>query len=111
VPAPNDFPGAAPFVASYTTLYRTAPNVWTPYAYDSVNLLAAAAKAAGGFAAEPLTKALTDITGFKGWTGTVGQLEAKTGNRTPASVTVDRPDSRGAFHVDTSWSSATNFQF
>jgi len=111
VPAPGDFPGAGPLVASYRSLYGTAPNVWTPYAYDSVNLLAGAAKAAGGFSAAPLTTALTHIKGFKGWTGTVGELEAKTGNRTPASVTVDLPDSRGVYHVDSSWAAATKFQY
>ena len=111
VPAPGDFPGASPLVSAYSSQYGTAANVWTPYAYDSVNLLAAAATAAGGFAKGPLSDALANITNWKGWTGTVGGFEAKTGNRTPASVTVDRPDSKGVFHVDPSWAAATKFTY
>jgi len=111
VPAPDDFPAAAPLVATYARLYPNAPNGWAPYAYDSVNLLADAATTAGGFSAAPLTAALTSIKNWKGWTGTVGGFDAKTGNRIPASVTVDRPDSRGAFHVDTAWAAATHFAY
>jgi branched-chain amino acid transport system substrate-binding protein len=111
VPAPDDFPAAAPLVATYARLYPNAPNGWTPYAYDSVLLLADAATTAGGFSVAPLTAALTSIKNWKGWTGTVGGFDAKTGNRTPASVTVDRPDARGAFHVDTAWAAATHFAY
>jgi branched-chain amino acid transport system substrate-binding protein len=111
VPAPDDFPAAAPLVATYARLYPNAPNGWAPYAYDSVNLLADAATTAGGFSAAPLTAALTSIKNWKGWTGTVGGFDAKTGNRVPASVTVDRPDARGAFHVDSAWAAATHFTY
>jgi branched-chain amino acid transport system substrate-binding protein len=111
VPAPDDFPAAAPLVATYAQRYAHAPNVWTPYAYDSVNLLADAATTAGGFSVAPLTRALTSIKNWKGWTGTVVGFDAKTGNRVPASVTVDRPDSSGAFHVDTAWAAATHFSY
>lgn len=111
VPAPDDFPAAAPLVAKYASLYANAPNGWTPYAYDSVNLLADAATTAGGFSETPLKTALTRVKNWKGWTGTVVGFDAKTGNRVPASVTVDRPDSKGAFHVDTVWAAATHFSY
>jgi ABC-type branched-subunit amino acid transport system substrate-binding protein len=112
VPAPSDFPGSASLLATFDELYNyEVPNGWAPYAYDSVNILAAAATAARGFAAEPLTAALDDIKNWKGWTGTVGGFEAETGNRTPASITVDRPDAKGTYHVDARWAAATHFAY
>ena len=111
VPAPGDFPAAAPLVAEYARLYPNAPNGWAPYTYDSVNLLADAATTAGGFSAAPLTAALAGIKNWKGWTGTVVGLDVKTGNRIPASVTVDRPDPSGEFHVDADWAAATHFAY
>jgi branched-chain amino acid transport system substrate-binding protein len=111
VPAPGDFPGSAPLLQKFGSLYPGAPNGWAPYAYDSVNILADAAVVAHGFAAEPLTAALKKITDWKGWTGTVGGFEVTTGNRIPASITVDRPDAKGTYHVDTSWAAATHFAY
>jgi branched-chain amino acid transport system substrate-binding protein len=111
VPAPGDFPGSAPLLKTFASMYPNAPNGWAPYAYDSVNILADAATAARGFAAEPLTAALKSITNWKGWTGTVGGFEATTGNRIPASITVDRPDAKGTYHVDAAWAAATNFAY
>jgi ABC-type branched-subunit amino acid transport system substrate-binding protein len=111
VPAPGDFPGAAPLLKTFASLYPNAPNGWAPYAYDSVNILADAATTARGFAVGPLTSALKDITNWKGWTGTVVGFEATTGNRTPASITVDRPDAKGTYHVDARWAAATHFAY
>ena len=111
VPAPGDFPGAASLLQTFASRYRSSPNGWAPYAYDSVNVLADAATAARGFAAEPLTAALRRIANWKGWTGTVGGFEETTGNRIPASITVDRADSKGTFHVDVRWAAATNFAY
>jgi branched-chain amino acid transport system substrate-binding protein len=111
VPAPGDFPGSGPLLTKFASLYPNAPNGWAPYAYDSVNILADAATKARGFAAGPLTAALKDITNWKGWTGTVVGFEATTGNRTPASITVDRPDAKGTYHVDARWATATHFAY
>jgi branched-chain amino acid transport system substrate-binding protein len=111
VPAPGDFPGSAPLLKTFASLYPNAPNGWAPYAYDSVNILADAATTARGFESAPLTAALKDITNWKGWTGTVVGFEATTGNRTPASITVDRPDAKGTYHVDARWAAATHFAY
>jgi branched-chain amino acid transport system substrate-binding protein len=111
VPAPGDFPGAAPLLKSFADRYPNTPNAWAPYAYDSVNILADATTTAGGFDAKPLTAALAAITNWKGWTGTVVTFETKTGNRTPASITVNRPDAKGTYHVDAAWAAATNFAY
>jgi ABC-type branched-subunit amino acid transport system substrate-binding protein len=111
VPAPGDFPASALLLKTFASRYTNAPNGWAPYAYDSVNILADAATAARGFVAKPLTAALEDIKNWKGWTGTVVGFEATTGNRTPASITVDRPDAKGTYHVDARWAAATHFAY
>jgi len=108
VPAPSDFPGAGSLIATYRKLYKAAPGAWTPYAYDSLNVLAAAASVAGGFEAKGLTTALNGTKRFSGWTGRVA-FEASTGNRIPAPITVDLANSRGEFHIDRDWAKFTNF--
>ncbi len=105
VPAPSDFAGSAPLVARYQTRFGTAPGLWSPYAYDSVNLLAQAAGRAHNLQQVPLARALLATSGFSGWTGTASIL-APSGNRSPAPVTVDSPDATGALHIDASWAAA-----
>ena len=110
VPAPGDFTNSAARVATFRKLYSAAPGAWSPYTYDSVKLLAEKAEEAGGFSAEQLTAALAATSGWTGWTGGVA-FEMPTGNRTPAPVTVNITDAKGAFHVDTEWMTATGFAF
>ena len=51
-------------------------------------MLAQAVEQAGGFDVKALTAALDDVKGFEGWTGST-TLVPGTGNREPATVTVD----------------------
>lgn len=110
VPAPGDFPGSASLVSAYVSMHGVAPDVWSPYTYDSVMLLADAITRAGGTSTEPLANALAATTGWRGWTGAVS-FERTTGNRLPAPVTVNVADAQGAFHVDLSWAIATGFSY
>jgi branched-chain amino acid transport system substrate-binding protein len=110
VPAPNDFAGSARLVALYWAKYRSAPGTWSPYAYDSVEILAAAARSAGTFDSAKLKAALDAMSGWSGWTGKV-RFDASTGNRTPPSVTVVVSNSSGAFHTSADWERATGFSF
>jgi branched-chain amino acid transport system substrate-binding protein len=109
VPAPGDFPGSAKHVAGYRKAFGSAPGAWTPYTYDSVNLLASVG-ASTGFAAEPLSKGLRAVQGWKGWTGSVA-FEAGSGNRIPAPVTVNVVGDDGNYHVDAQWASAVGFVY
>jgi branched-chain amino acid transport system substrate-binding protein len=104
VPAPDDFEGSESFVSKYEDQFDTAPGTWTPYTYDSVNVLAQAVEQAGGFDSKELTSALDEVKGFEGWTGST-TLEPGTGNREPATVTVDQVVD-GAFTVDPEWAKA-----
>jgi branched-chain amino acid transport system substrate-binding protein len=105
VPAPSDFAGSETFVSEYEDAFDEAPGTWSPYTYDSVNVLARAVEQAGGFDAKALTAALNKIKGVEGWTGSI-TLEPGTGNREPATVTVDKVDDQGEFTVDPAWAKA-----
>lgn len=109
VPAPEDFPGSAALVAKYRRAFESAPGAWTPYTYDSVNLLASVG-ARTGFAPGPLSKGLRAVQGWKGWTGSV-TFEAGSGNRIPAPVTVNSVGDDGAYHVDAEWATAVGFSY
>jgi branched-chain amino acid transport system substrate-binding protein len=104
VPAPNDFKGSETFVSEYTDQFNEAPGTWSPYTYDSLNVLADAVKQTGSFDAKPLTAALGKVKGFQGWTGSTN-LVPGSGNREPATVTVDQVKD-GAFTVDPAWAKA-----
>ncbi len=104
VPAPGDFAGSESYVSDYEGEFSEAPGTWTPYTYDSLNVLAQAAEEAGSFDAKALTAALDGVKGFEGWTGST-TLEPGSGNREPATVTVDVVEN-GAFTVDPAWAKA-----
>jgi branched-chain amino acid transport system substrate-binding protein len=105
VPAPDDFKDSASYVSKYQDQFGEAPGTWSPYTYDSLNVLAYGVKQAGGFGARALTSALGKVSNWKGWTGSV-TLEPGSGNRNPATVTVDQVGDRGLFSVDPSWAQA-----
>ena len=105
VPAPGDFAGAETFVSEYEDQFDEAPGTWSPYTYDSLNVLAQAVEQAGGFDAKALTSALNEVEGSEGWTGTT-TLVPGTGNREPATVTLDKVTDEGAFSVDPAWAKA-----
>jgi branched-chain amino acid transport system substrate-binding protein len=101
VPAPSDFAGSETFVSDYEDQFGEAPGTWSPYTYDSLKVLAQAVEQAGSFDAKALTAALDKVKDEQGWTGSI-TLEPGTGNREPATVTVDQVVN-GAFTVDPAW--------
>jgi ABC-type branched-subunit amino acid transport system substrate-binding protein len=105
VPAPEDFSGATAEVGAYEDEFGEAPGTWSPYTYDSVNFLADGAEQAGGTAAAELTNALDGVEGWQGWTGSV-TIDAKNGNRQPATVVIVETDENGQLHVDQDWAKA-----
>ncbi|MEI7682899.1 MAG: branched-chain amino acid ABC transporter substrate-binding protein [Candidatus Saccharibacteria bacterium] len=110
VPAPSDFPGANAYVNRYTNKFNTAPGTWSPYAYDSVKVVAQAALTAGGFKNTGLTKALNSSKKYRGWTGTMS-FDSKTGNRIPAPVVVVSTNSKGELHTDSTWLRSLNYSY
>ena len=102
VPAPGDFKGSGHLVATYEQEFDEAPGTWSPYTYDSVNLLAHAVQEAGGTDATKLEEELDKVSDFQGWTG-VANLDAKSGDRRPATVVIVETDGTGELHVDRDW--------
>lgn len=105
VPAPTDFAGSNTHVADFQDQFGSSPNVWSPYTYDSLNILVDAAKQVGSFDYGQLNDYLGTISGWKGWTGSVA-IEAKTGNRNPATVVITEVDSDGNFMTSQAWAKA-----
>jgi branched-chain amino acid transport system substrate-binding protein len=105
VPAPEDFSGAAAKVSAYRDEFDEAPGTWSPYTYDSLNLLAHGIEEAGNAKAADLTKALNRVKGWPGWTGSV-TIDPKNGNRQPATVVIVDTDAKGQLHVDGDWAKA-----
>ena len=105
LPAPDEFKGSTAHVTDYEDRFGEVPAAMSPYAYDSLNVLAYGVEQAGGFDADALTAALIKVSGFSGWTGPI-TLEQGTGNRVPATVTVDEVDEQGVLRVDPSWAKA-----
>ncbi len=108
VPAPADFENSGPFLAAFEAQFHHAPGLWSPYAFDSVNLLVQSAAKAHNFQQVPLARALYATKNFVGWTGSASIL-SPSGNRTPSTVTVDTADASGALHVDRAWATAVGY--
>lgn len=105
VPAPEDFAGSASKVADYKGEFDEDPGTWSPYTYDSLNFLADGVEEAGGTSAKKLTGALNNVSGWKGWTGSV-TIDPHNGNRQPATVVIVDTDAKGQLHVDEDWAKA-----
>jgi branched-chain amino acid transport system substrate-binding protein len=105
VPAPEDFSGASAEVSEYREEFDQDPGTWSPYTYDSVDFLADGIERAGGTAAKQLNAALDEVSGWKGWTGSIS-IDPENGNRQPATVVIVETDSKGELHVDQDWANA-----
>lgn len=105
VPAPDDFANSDSYVRDFQREFDAPPGTWSPYTYDSLNFLAYGIRKAGGTDPDKIADVLNDVSGWKGWTGTV-KIDPKNGNRQPATVTLDYVDDQGNFHVDEEWARA-----
>jgi ABC-type branched-subunit amino acid transport system substrate-binding protein len=105
VPAPGDFSGFAAHVKAYRDKFGGEPGTWSPYTYDSLNLLAHGVEKAGGTGAKKLTTVLDGVHGRKGWTGSI-TIDPRNGNRQPATVVIVDTDAAGQLHVDRAWAKA-----
>jgi len=108
VPAPADFANSGPFVSAFEAMFHAEPGLWSPYAFDSVNLLVQSAVKAHNFQQVPLARVLYSTQNFTGWTGSA-RILSPSGNRTPSTVTVDTADASGTLHVDLAWATAVGY--
>jgi branched-chain amino acid transport system substrate-binding protein len=110
VPAPDDFKGSKPFVDAYRESFDEEPGTWSPYTYDSVNFLADGIEKAGGNGMKELEASLDGVKGWKGWTGSV-TIDPSNGNREPATVVIDKTNTKGELHVDKHWAKAVDARY
>jgi ABC-type branched-subunit amino acid transport system substrate-binding protein len=108
VPAPADFANSAPFLSAFDAMFHSPPGLWSPYTFDSVNLLVQSATKAHNFQQVPLARELYTTNNFTGWTGSATIL-SPSGNRTPSTVTVDTADASGTLTVDRDWAAAVGY--
>ena len=105
VPAPSDFKNSSTHVSEFQDQFGESPNVWSPYTYDSLNILVDAAKQVGSFDYGQLSDYLGTVSGWQGWTGSVA-IEAETGNREPATVVVTEGTADGNCATSQAWAKA-----
>src|SRR5262249_58027564 len=68
VPAPSDFANSAPFLSAFEARFHSAPGLWSPYTFDSVNLLIQSAVKAHNLQQVPLARVLYSTRAFVGRT-------------------------------------------
>jgi len=110
VPSPTDFPKGSQFVLDYTKKFGEAPGTWSPYTYDSLNLLAAAMASTKGTDSAALTTYLNKVVDWQGATGGV-TIDPANGNREPATVVFLSVTQAGEFHVNHDWATAVGAPF
>ncbi|CAB4906769.1 MAG: ABC transporter substrate-binding protein [Actinobacteria bacterium] len=110
VPSPTDFPKGSQFVLDYTKKFGEAPGTWSPYTYDSLNLLAAAMASTKGTDSAALTAYLNKVVDWQGATGSV-TIDPANGNREPATVVFLSVTQAGEFHVNHDWATAVGAPF
>ncbi len=101
VPAPQDFADDTNQVEAFQAKFGHFPGTWSPYTYDSVNLLLDAARKAKSFSDVSLRPILATTHNWHGWTGMVN-IELVSGDRTPATVVVTKTKG-GELRLDHSW--------
>ena len=110
VPSPSEFPNGPDFVSQYKAAFGEEPGTWSPYTFDSLNLLAQAAEETGGFDAKKLKANLDAVKGWEGVTGSV-TIDAANGNRDPATLVVLDVTDAGALAINKAWSKAVGADY
>jgi len=108
VPSAQQFTGATAYVSQYQAAFHAAPGTWGTFTYDSVELLAKAVTAAGGWKQTATRAALSHTVNMTGITGEI-TIDPGTGNRVDAPVVVLGIDPAGNYVIDPAWAQATGF--
>ncbi len=108
VPSAQQFAGAGQYVAAYQAAYHATPGTWGTFTYDSVDMLAQAVRAAGGWNEAAVQSRLDHTTNYQGITGTI-TIEPPTGNRANSPVVILDIDAAGNYLINPAWARATGF--
>lgn len=108
VPSPQQFEGAGTYVRDYRARFGVAPGTWGTFAYDSVRLLLAAVREAGGWDPGRVKAVLSGTRGYAGVTGPI-DIDRATGHRTNVPVVLLRIDAKGHYVVDPRWAASAGY--
>jgi branched-chain amino acid transport system substrate-binding protein len=109
VPSAAQLPGGKPYTAAYRARFHLAPGTWGAFAYDSLDMLAAAVERTHRWSGPKLLGALSHTRGFRGVTGTTTILPAS-GNRVKPPVVILDIDAHGQYAVDSAWASFAGYR-
>ena len=111
VPSPGQLPStsAPTYISQYQATFKTTPETWGPFAYDSVELLAQAAMKAGSWTNAPVAAQLAKITGYQGVTGSI-TIEPVTGNRVNPPVVILGITGNGVYGVNAAWAAFAGYK-
>jgi ABC-type branched-subunit amino acid transport system substrate-binding protein len=98
VPEASEMPSARAYVRRYRATFHKTPGVWGSFTYDSARLLFASINRAKSHGFAAVERRLRATKGYRGATGTIS-INAKTGYRTNAPVSILRVDSRKKFVI------------
>jgi branched-chain amino acid transport system substrate-binding protein len=98
VPAATEMPSARSYVRRYRALFSKTPGVWGSFTYDSSGILFRAIDRAKSYAVGGVERKLRRTKGYRGATGAI-TINARTGYRTNAPVSILRVDSRKRFVI------------
>ena len=108
VPSAAQLPGGKRYTTAYRARFHLRPGTWGAFAYDSLNILAAAVERTHRWAGPKLRNALLHTRGFRGVTGTTTILPASGNRATPPVVILDI-DAAGRYIVDSAWASFAGY--
>ena len=109
VPSAAQLPGGKRYAAAYRARFHLSPGTWGAFAYDSLDMLAAAVGRTHRWSGAKLLGALSHTRGFRGVTGTTTILPAS-GNRVKPPVVILDIDAHGQYAVDSAWATFAGYR-
>jgi branched-chain amino acid transport system substrate-binding protein len=108
VPSASQLPSGLGYENAYVNKFHQEPGTWGSFTYDSVMMLASAARSAKTWNEPALSQSLDHTSGFTGVTGTI-TIEPKSGNRVSPPVVILDVTSAGAYEIDPTWAAFAHY--
>ena len=108
VPSGEQLPGGKPYTQAYRQRFHRSPGTWGAFTYDSLDMLAAAARQTQRWTGPKLRDALLHTRGFRGVTGATTILPAS-GNRAKPPVVILDINAAGRYVIDPVWASFASY--
>jgi branched-chain amino acid transport system substrate-binding protein len=109
VPSGDQLPGGKPYTRAYRKRYHLNAGTWGAFAYDSLDMLAAAVRHTRRWRGPKLQAALLHTRGFRGVTGTT-TIQPATGNRAKPPVVILDINAAGGYVVNSAWAAFAGYR-